>query len=206
MPAPDCLVATPDGRSLRRDRNRDAVVEALLGLYRDGNLEPSADDVAARAGISARSLFRYFDDTGALVRTAIQRQQQHLGPLWALDTTAAAPFAERVERFVAARVRLLEGMGPVGRVARALATRQPLIAAELARIRAALRRQLVELFSPGLDGLAPGEREAALAAADVITSWEAWDLLLTDQGLDRAAAVAVVSAALHRLLDPAGNR
>jgi TetR/AcrR family transcriptional regulator of autoinduction and epiphytic fitness len=189
-----------DGRNLRRDRNRDAVVTALLDLYREGNLGPSADEIAARAGISARSLFRYFEDIEALVRAAIARQQQYLAPLHAIDASPEMPLAERVERFVAARVRLLEGMGEVGRVARSVATRQPLVLAELARIRATLRRQLTHLFAAEIEGLAPAERRATVAAADVTTSWEAYDLMRNDQGLGRDQAAAAMRAALLRLL------
>jgi TetR/AcrR family transcriptional regulator, regulator of autoinduction and epiphytic fitness len=197
--------APPDGRNQRRDRNRDAVVDALLGLYREGDLGPSAEQIAERAGISARSVFRYFDDADAMVRAAIARQQAHLAPLYALDAAPEMPLAERVERFVAARVRLLEGMGEVGRVARSMAVRQPLILAELARIRAALRRQLTGLFAAELDGLAPAERAAAVAVADVVTSWESLDLMRNDQGLTRDKASAAMAAALLRLLGAAGT-
>ncbi|HEX6237831.1 MAG TPA: TetR/AcrR family transcriptional regulator [Acidimicrobiales bacterium] len=193
--------APADGRNLRRDRNREAVVAALLELYREGNLAPSADDIASRAGISARSLFRYYDDVDALVRAAIARQQEHLAPLYALDTSPDRPLAARVDRFVAARVRLLEGMGEVGRVARALAPRQPLILAELTRIRGVLRRQLTTVFAPELDALPPPVRRATVAAADVVASWESFDLMRNDQKLGRDAAVAAMRAALVRLLD-----
>jgi AcrR family transcriptional regulator len=192
--------APPDGRNQRRDRNRDTVVEALLGLYREGNPGPSAEQIAERAGISARSVFRYFDDADAMVRAAIARQQAHLAPLYALDASPDMPLPERVERFISARVRLLEGMGDVGRVARSLAARQPLILAELARIRGTLRRQLTGLFAPEIDALAPGERTAAVAAADVVTSWESLDLMRNDQGLTRDQAVDAMAAALFRLL------
>jgi AcrR family transcriptional regulator len=203
--AQPAATSPPDGRNLRRDRNRDAVVTALLELYREGDLGPSADAIAARAGISARSLFRYFEDIDALVRAAIARQQEHLAPLYALDASADQPLAERVERFVAGRVRLIEGMGEVGRLARTLATRQPLILAELARVRRTLRLQLADLFAAELEALdrqAPGARATALAAADVVTSWEAFDLMRNDQGLSRDAAAAAMGAALLRLLDP----
>ncbi|HEX6425172.1 MAG TPA: TetR/AcrR family transcriptional regulator [Acidimicrobiales bacterium] len=198
--------AEPDGRNRRRDRNREAVVAALLDLYREGNLGPSADEIADRAGISARSLFRYFDHTEALVRTAIARQQQHLAPLYALDVPAEGSLAERVERFVAARVRLLEGMGEVGRVARAVAARQPLVLAELARIRGVLRRQLVTTFAAELDEPPAGERRSMLAAADVVASWESFDLMRNDQGLTRDEAAAAMAEGLLRLLGGGRNR
>jgi TetR/AcrR family transcriptional regulator of autoinduction and epiphytic fitness len=195
-----------DGRNQRRDRNRDAVVTALLELYREGRLRPSAEEIAARAGISVRSLFRYFDDVDALVRAAIARQQEHLAPLWALDTDPDRPFAERVERFVADRVRLLRGMGEVGRVARTLAVRQPLILAELARIRHALRAQLAELFAAEVDALPRGERRSVLAAADVVVSWESFDLMHNDQGLPVDDVETAMQGALVRLLGDGARR
>ncbi len=197
--------APADGRNARRNRNREAVVNALLELCRAGDVHPSAEAIAARAGISVRSLFRYFDDAEALVRTAIARQQQHLGPLSALDVDPAAPLAERIDRFVAARVRLLDGMGEVGRLARITATRQPLVLAELARIRGTLRRQLTEVFAAELAARPPADRRATVAAADVVTSWESFDLMRNDQGLTRDEAAAAMAAALLRLLGAGGE-
>ena len=189
-----------DGRNQRRDRNRDAVVTALLELYREGVTGPSADQIAERAGLSARSIFRYFDDVDALVRTAIARQQHHLAPLYALDAPPELPVGERIERFVAARVRLLQGMGEVGRVARALAARQPLVLAELARIRHTLRVQLTETFAPELEALPAAERRRTLAAADVVVSWEAYDLMHNDQGLRAEEVGPAMAAGLAALL------
>jgi TetR/AcrR family transcriptional regulator of autoinduction and epiphytic fitness len=189
-----------DGRRLRRDRNRETVVQALLSLYREGNLAPSADEIAERAGISARSLFRYFDDVDSLVRTAVARQQDHLAPLYAVSARPDQPLVERVDRFVADRVRLLEAMGPVGQLARSLAPKQPLVAAELGRIRAVLRGQLVDVFGSELDRLGRTERAEVLAALDVACSWEAQHLLRQDQGVSRATAARVMARSVRRLL------
>jgi AcrR family transcriptional regulator len=189
-----------DGRRLRRDRNRETVVEALLELYREGNLSPSTDDIAARAGISARSVFRYFDDTDALVRTAVARQQEHLAPLYELTASADQPRAERIERFCADRLRLLEAMGPVGQLARSVGVRQPVVAQELGRIRAVLRSQVADLFADALSEVDPGERASVLAALDVATSWEAHHLLRTDQRLSRPATQRAMATAVRRLL------
>lgn len=197
-------IAPADGRHLRRDRNREAVVSALLELYREGTITPSADEIAGRAGISARSLFRYFDDVDALVRTAIARQQEHLAPLYALPVGVTTPRHERIDAFVAARVRLLEAMGPVGRVARNLAAAQPRIGAELARIRSVLRAQVVELFAPELADRPRADAAATLAALDVLTSWESHHLLREDQRLSRSATAAAMATGVRRLLGEAG--
>lgn len=194
------LETPTDGRHLRRDRNREAVVAALLELYREGDITPSTEEIAARAGISARSLFRYFDDSDALVRTAIARQQEHLAPLYVLEIDPSMALRYRIDAFVAARVRLVEAMGPVGRVARNLASKQPRIAGELGRIRALLRDQAAAVFAAELASRSAGDAVATLAAVDVLASWESYHLLREDQGLSRDDAATVIATGLARLL------
>src|SRR6187551_2594584 len=97
-----------DGRRLRRDRNRTAVVEAMLELYGDGNLAPSSEEIAERAGLSSRSLFRYFEDIDDLVQAAIVRQQERIAPFLVVDVDRDASFDERVAAFVQQRLRLLD--------------------------------------------------------------------------------------------------
>jgi AcrR family transcriptional regulator len=196
--------AAADGRRLRRDRNREAVVAALLELYREGDLQPSTDEIARRAGISARSVFRYFDDGDTLVRTAIVRQQEHLAPLYALTVGPHTPLRERIAGFVAQRVALLDAMGSVGLLARSAAPRQPRIAAELARIRGVLRTQVAELFAPELARRSKADAAATLATLDVLGSWEAYHLLRDDQRLSRPSAVRAITTGMARLLDEAG--
>ncbi|HAP77906.1 MAG TPA: TetR/AcrR family transcriptional regulator, partial [Acidimicrobiaceae bacterium] len=43
-------------------------------LYRSGNFDPSIDEIATRSGVSARSVFRYFDDVDDLANAAIDQQ------------------------------------------------------------------------------------------------------------------------------------
>ena len=189
-----------DGRRLRRDRNREAVVQALLELYRTGNLTPSTEEIAQRAGISARSLFRYFEDVDALVRTAVERQQEHLATLYEVSARPDQPLDERIDRFVADRASLLDAMGPVGQLARSIAPRQPRVAAELGRIRAVLRSQLVDVFGSELAEVPAQERDVVLASLDVACSWEARQLLRQDQGLSQAAAARATALTIRRVL------
>src|SRR5690606_6539096 len=96
-PAPTRQV---DGRHRRRATNRDAAADALLGLYDSGSLGPSIAEGAEAAGLSPRSVFRYFDDAEDLVRAAIGHQQRRLAPLFSFDVAAGTPLPERIDRFV----------------------------------------------------------------------------------------------------------
>jgi AcrR family transcriptional regulator len=188
-----------DGRRVRRDRNRDAVVDAMLELYREGSIVPSADEIAERAGLSARSLFRYFDDIDDLVRAAVSRHLERLQPLLPIDLAANASTAERIAAIVNQRVRLFEAIGSVGTVARLRAESQPLIATELREFRRFLRDQLKRALAAEL--AASGTNAATvLTTADVLCSFESYQLLRHDHSLSRPKIAATLTTSLTRLL------
>ena len=185
-----------DGRRLRRDRNRDAVIDALLALFESGSYQPTTDEIAERAGLSPRSLFRYFDDVDDLNRAAVDRQLTEARPLLELDVSADAPTAEKIDRLVTQRLRLWEAIEPAARAARLNAHRRPVVATQLVEGRAFLRRQLRELFAPELRG----ERAAHLGAIEVLTSFESYELLRVDQRLSRPKTASTLTGALRALL------
>lgn len=51
-----------DGRIKRSTKTRAAIVEALISLIGEGNLAPTSEDVAARAKVGLRTVFRHFED------------------------------------------------------------------------------------------------------------------------------------------------
>src|SRR4051794_15362530 len=120
-----------DGRRLRREVNRDAVLDALAELFHEGVYQPSSNEIAERAGISPRSLFRYFEDVDDLNRAAIERQLEAARPLLDVGVAPDAPTAEKIERLVEARALLFETIGPAARAARVGAHRHPVVAAQL---------------------------------------------------------------------------
>lgn len=197
-----------DGRRLRRDRNRMAVVDALLDLYGESNLRPSTAEIAERAGLSHRSLFRYFDDFDDLCREAICRAEQRARPLIPIEVDRAAPLKDRIEALVTQRLRLFEALGPVARVSRLNAPFSHVLAAELTKNRAFLRAQLTDLFAQEAGQAEEPDvasQVTALAAVDVLCSFEAFHLLSTDQGLSSADIRTVLISALTALLDRPGN-
>src|SRR5262245_26963929 len=55
-----------DGRTQRAERSRVAIVRALFELIGEGNPQPTAQQVAERAEVGLRSVFRHFADMETL--------------------------------------------------------------------------------------------------------------------------------------------
>lgn len=189
--------AEVDGRHARRSRNRDAVIDAVLALHDEGDLAPSGESIAARAGVSARSVWRYFDDAEDMARAAIARQQERLAPVFARPIDTSGSRDDRVRRAVAHRLDLIDAMGAVGKVARLRAPFNPAIAAELRRVRGEVRRLLGVALRPDLEPLPRERADAALAAMDVACSYEAVELLRDDHGLAPQVVTALLVDVVH---------
>src|SRR3954464_138805 len=95
-----------DGRTVRRDRNRIAVLDAVLDLFSEGNFAPSAHEVARRSGVSLRWVYRYVADSDDLVRSAIERHIEKVAPLFVTDDIGRGPFGHRLDVFVETRLRV----------------------------------------------------------------------------------------------------
>jgi AcrR family transcriptional regulator len=176
------------------------VLDALAELYREGVYEPSAAQIAERAGLSSRSLFRYFDDVDDLNRATIDQQLARARPLLAVDARPDDPAATKVERLVDARLRLYEAIAPAARAARVCAWRHPVLAAQITSSRSYLRHQVERLFAQELAAMGTERAAAAVAAAEVLCSFESSELLRVDQGLSRAGAAAALGQALLPVL------
>lgn len=181
-----------DGRRVRRQQNREAVIDALVEMFHAGIYTPGSAQIAERAGLSPRSLFRYFDDIDDLTQAAIDRQLEAAQPLLDVNVDPSAPLPRRVETFVAARVQLHEATTPGARAARACAHRNPVVAQQVRESRAFLRKQLRALF-PELDA-------GRLSVADALCSFETYDLMRSDQRLSMSAVTNVLTDALSALL------
>jgi AcrR family transcriptional regulator len=190
------VTTTPDGRRLRRDKNREAVIDALLDLFRDGVYQPSTAQIATQAGLSLRSLFRYFDDVDDLRRAAAARQIQLALPLASLGTGPDEPASAKIRAVAHARATLFEQVAPAARALRLAVLRRDVLTADLARNRAYLNRQIADVFAPELAGSA----KAALPALLVLCSFESYELFRSGLGLSPDAAEDALVAGIGALL------
>ncbi|MCR9193904.1 MAG: TetR/AcrR family transcriptional regulator [Hyphomonas sp.] len=65
-PWPELEAGTEDGRRRRSDRSRRRIIEAMFDLISEGHMSPSAVDVAERAGVGLRTVFRHFEDMDSI--------------------------------------------------------------------------------------------------------------------------------------------
>jgi len=175
--------ATSDGRVLRGERNRTAIVDALLALLAEGESRPSARLVAERAGVSLRSVFQHFDDMESLYAACVERQLGRVAQL-VTPIEPQLPLDTRVAAIVDQRVRLFEQVAPIRRAALLAAPASPVLRAGLRRSSDELRDQVAKVFAPELTT----RGREVLDALDVACSFDAWDHLSRTRGL-RAAAV-----------------
>ena len=192
----------PDGRTARRDRNRDAVLDAVLDLFAEDALAPSAVQVAERSGVSLRSVYRYFEDTDELVRAAIDRNLVRIRPLFVLDDLGQGPLQDRVRRLVGSRLALYDQVGPLMRATLLHSGDHEILAQRLATVRRLLREQVEEMFAPELSAVPADDRAEMVAAVDLLLGFESMEQLRKVQGLGGPATARVLTRAVTAVLGP----
>lgn len=72
---------TSDGRRQRSQRSREKILEAMWALMLEGDMEPSAADIAEKAGVGLRSVFRHFEDMETIHRELVLLAEANVTPL-----------------------------------------------------------------------------------------------------------------------------
>jgi TetR/AcrR family transcriptional regulator of autoinduction and epiphytic fitness len=188
-----------DGRAARAERSRRLVVEAMLDLLDEGAVDPTAKQVADRAGVSLRTVFHHFQSMEAVFTECWKLQLQRHWSQGSLPRVApVGPLADRIEQAVMGRARLYEAVAGPRRAAMYRAQESPILAKGLKESATGLRRLLAETFAPELD--ADAEPDVLLDALDVALSFEAWDRLRRQEGRDAEATTTVLRRSATALL------
>jgi TetR/AcrR family transcriptional regulator, regulator of autoinduction and epiphytic fitness len=189
------------GHTPRSQRTREAVVDALLALIREGDPKPGARQVADRAGVSTRTVFAHFATLEDLYRASVERATAMvLSLLTPIDP--GLPLAERIDSLCAQRAQVNEEIGPIRRAAALQAPFSPALAEAQAYGRRASYEQLDRVFAAELGRLDRRARRRRRAAADAALSGDTWDLLRTTHGLSPDEARAAVHETVRPLLAP----
>ena len=164
----------------------------MLAIVAEGQITPSAEQVALRAEVGLRSVFRHFKDMESLyaeMTARLSRQYQ----MWLVPFTAPdwrGQLAETLER----RVSTYEKLMPFKRAADAHRHESQSIQTEHARTLAMMRARLKSLLPEEISG-----DELSFETLDLLLSFETWQRLRVEQNLPARKALALLEAQVNRL-------
>jgi AcrR family transcriptional regulator len=185
----------PDGRVLRSERSRQLIMDAMAALIREGNLVPTAQQVAERAEVGIRTVFRHFNDMESLFETMdVAIIETYRDKFRGGDRDGSLP--ERIRHAVERHATAYDFAQPVMDMTRVQMWRFKILQKNYARSQRELRLDL-EHWLPEIRTLPPLQRELVDAAA----SYELWNRLRAQQGLSKKKATEAVVLMISRLFD-----
>ena len=130
-----------DGRSRRSERSRTAIVQAMLELIGKGALSPTAQQVAERADVGVRTVFRHFSDMETLFATMNDQLTAEVDSLF-VDTVQTGPYEDRVDALIERRMTIFGTLAPYVRSSTLQRWRSAFLQREHERTTRLLRRDL----------------------------------------------------------------
>lgn len=182
-----------DGRSARAERTRTAIVDALISLLEEGDLQPTANRIADRAGISLRLIYHHFGDLESLYRAVAMRTNERL-----VERTHRVPLDlpldERIEELVDQRADVLEWLSPVMRAAQLSIAPPPGLVGSRNALHTRGEREVQRVFARELDPLPADERSVLLSALNGTLFWGHWDdLRKSGRSIEEARAAVLLT-------------
>ena len=188
-----------DGRRLRSERTRLAIIEAYLSLLRTDPRIPTSAQIAERAGYSVRSVFERFPDLLSL-RIAATDHAFALGNAQAMlrDVDASRPI--RIRSQVETRAQTCETWLPLWRALNANQGESAELKSRIRLARDMITKRLEIMYRPELETLSERQRRQTLIALEAITDFESWGRMREMFALSVEQACQVWIGAIERLL------
>ena len=193
-PAPEAE-ARPDGRRQRSDANRRRITEAMLDLIIEGEMNPSAERVAERAGVGRRTVFSLFSDMEGVYREAHALMMARVAPIID-EPIRGATWRARLDQVIDRRGRLFEEMLPIKTASEALRAQSPYLRDEHIEVTRMLRGVLLFVLPKTVV-----DDRTLFESVELTLSFETWRRLRQEQRLSAKAAVAVMRRITAALLD-----
>jgi AcrR family transcriptional regulator len=192
--------ARTDGRVLRGARNHEAIAKATYALVRETHRPPTVEEIAERAGVGTRTVFRQFEDLDALYRTLNDRLREEILAMISLAPPTGALDVD-LRALVSRRAKIFEHLLPFRRAGARVQHQSTFLQEQDALLEQLLRAGLLANVGTHV------AHADALEAVDALLSFEAWDRLRERQRLSaRRAERVLAEAALAIVRAGAGRR
>lgn len=187
-----------DGRRARGARTRLRVLEALLALAGEGEIRPTAHDVAARAGVALRTVYHHFEDVAELRKSALDLQlERNIATLAPIEPQA--DLDTKIQMLAGQLRKVFESLTPIRRAMLLDEHSAPEAVEGLRAFRHRRRTHIAQSFKTEIAALTPGGR-TLLDALDTATTWESWEYKRTSLGRSIAASEKTLVLTLQDLL------
>jgi AcrR family transcriptional regulator len=186
--------STTDGRIARRERNEDAVLDAVVNLFESGNLDPAVEDVSGWSGVSTRSIYRYFHHRDGLINAALWHLVSRVDREIPLNVGNGS-IDERIARFVEHRLRAYERLAPLMRASLRAASPNEAAAEGVddgVTDRSVFSNAATECFVAEFSGLPSEQRRHAEVATEMALQFESLEFLTRSFDGDRSSGSAVL--------------
>ena len=183
-----------DGRRLRSERSRQAIIDAALGLMSEGVLVPTAQQIADCAGVGIRSFFRHFEDMETLFEVADDSIRSSYEALF-IGGDREGTVEQRIQHAVERHAEAYDKLSNITLGSRAQLWRYKVLRKNYARNQRGLRKDL-EDWLPELKSLPRPRREAV----DAIASFDTWNRLREVQGLSKKVSIEILVSLLNGVI------
>lgn len=194
MPLTDNSASKPDGRRLRSDRSRRLIIESMLTLIKQGNLVPTAQQVADHANVGIRSVFRHFEDMESIFATAHELCQKEYSGLF-IGGDRNGTLQERILHATECHADAYETLSNIFLSGAARRWNSDVLTKSYLANQHQLRRDLDE-WLPELKELPETRRQAV----DGIASFEMWHRLRVIQSLSKEESISTIVEMLDALI------
>ncbi len=157
-----------DGRRVRGQENRRKIVEAMIALVSDGALSPSAQEVAARADVGLRTVFRHFDDMESLYSEMSAQVSARILPLISMEFRVR-DWRGRLDELIERRAVAFEKMMPFKSAADIRRHESKFLSDEHQQLVKFNRRRLIEALPAEMR-----KQKTLVDALDLLLSFESW--------------------------------
>lgn len=187
-------VEETDGRRRRSQDSRARIVSAMLELVHAGDINPGAEQVASRANVGLRTVFRHFSDMESLYAEMAQAIEAEMMKVVESPFTGAT-WRERIVEMIARRTAVYDRIYPFRRAADVHRHQSRILQLAHERMNA-IGRDLIKRDLPAEQARDQG----LLDTVDLLLSFEAWNRLRREQDLTPRRAREVLEQAVRRTI------
>ncbi len=166
----------------------------MLELVREGRIAPTAEEVARRANVGLRTVFRRFSDMESLYAEMAGAINEKINSIID-EQTSDADWKENLKHLVARRLRVYEVIMPYRVAADALKFQSTILLNRHMEIVRNERQRLVAVLPSALLNDKP-----LIDGLEAVLSFDMWNQLRNDQRLSASDATAVVNRIVDSLL------